>query len=603
MGSKSFIKAIFIGVLFVCAIAAPARAAWDAESDVRRLGKEAPSLAAFPGAECVAWLSSYNYSMRPDGRAEKRHRLLIMIGERERDEPLSFNLPYPFEAGPSAEITEALWLDPSSGEKIAALNIDMAEDGPKTIIPSGSASGIIAIETISASDKNHYLDDVITLAGPIPAWEQSVEVEVPEGMDCYWQGNGVANPERSVSFGLEHIVWTVMNQPAWRTRGLLDEYPPYLVFSLRKGLASSLRDFRNLENAFAAPRVPSGISANGGPGKAVGDIAAYMAGRIIRHDGTPRPTVRDKDLIGENGPWTPWEGVLIAGKWLESMGFGVRVFWSQKLPVNKDGPDALAIWREPLLIVRDGASDVYFIAGRTEEFGKLPPALLGASVYRFDGTDVERIVLPKGNASDNTLTQQWRLSIGTDGIASGSLDITATGGWANILAEGKKPHQEEAMDIADKMSFFLPAINIEPVSVRPLANGYRATFGVRAPLGIVAGGDILMRMPGGLPLSLADIPAKAESFSLNFPFVFEQDVIVSTPEGYRSFGLPGKIRHGDSRAAMDESIVYREKSSRIEASSKWTVRSTTIDASLAGRITDQLAMARKWTETTVPLRK
>ncbi|MDR1516077.1 MAG: hypothetical protein LBS45_10295 [Synergistaceae bacterium] len=603
MKSKSFINALIIWVLLFCAVATPATAAWDAQGDVLRLGKEAPSLAAFPGAECIVWLSSHNYSMRPDGRPEKRHRLLILLAERDEGGPLAFDLPYPFAAGPSAEITEAMWLEPSSGEKIAALETDMAADGTKVIIPPGARSGIIAIETRFADDKKRYLDDVITLAGPVPAWEQRVEVEVPEGMDCYWQGTGVSRPERSVSLGLERIVWTVMNQPAWQTGGLLDEYPPALVFSLRKGLASSLRDFRNLENSFAAPRVPTGISANGGPQKAVDGIAAYMADRIIRPDETSLPSVRDRYLIGETGPWTPWEGTLIAGKWLESMGFNVRVFWSQKLPVGALGPDAIAIWREPLLIVKDGARDVYFVAGRTEKFGKLPPSLCGASVYRFDGADVQRVVLPSGSASDHTLTQQWRLSIGTDGVASGSLDITATGGWANILSHGEKPGPRDAMAIADQMSFFLPAINLEPISVQPVANGYRATFGVRAPLGIVAGGDILMRMPGSLPLSLSDIPTNGEGFSLRFPFVFEQNVIVSTPEGYRSFGLPGKTRNGDSRAVMDESIAHWEKSSRIEASSKWTVRSATIDAALAGRIIDQLAMARKWTETTVPLRK
>jgi hypothetical protein len=119
----------------------------------------------------------------------------------------------------------------------------------------------------------------------------------------------------------------------------------------------------------------------------------------------------------------------------------------------------------------------------------------------------------------------------------------------------------------------------------------------------VAGDDILMRVPGGLPIPLDEMPKDRESFSLRFPFIFEQNVTVSTPKGYRSFGLPGKTRHGDSKAAVDESVVHSEKRSLIEASSKWTVRSTTIDASLAGQIMDQLAMAQRWSELTVPLRK
>jgi hypothetical protein len=586
--------------------AAPCHAAWDAGADVRRISREAPSIAAFPDAEGVVWLSSYNYSLGLDGIMEKRHKFLMLLNENgagKIGETGRFALAYPFETDPSAEIVEAMWLDKSSGEKMGALETEMTDGGPNIFIPGEAVGGVIAIETVTGGSKKYYMDDLITLAGPLPAWEQRIEVEVPEGMDCYWQGTGVRSPERGVGMGLEHIVWTAMNQPAWRGSGILDQYPPTLVFSLRKGLSAYLRDLRNLENSFAAPRIPSGISASGGPQKAIAVIEAYMKDRIIPQDGMRQPAVRGVGKVAENGRWTPWEGTIIAGKWLESLGYSVRVFWSQRFPVGTNGPDAMAIWREPVLVVNNSGSDLYFVAGRAEDFGKLPPHLFGASVYRFDGSDVQRIVLPRGSASDHTLTQQWRLSIGEDGVASGSLDVIATGGWASVLSEGKRPAPDGAADIMRGISFFLPGSSIEPISVWPVANGYRAAFSVRAPLGIVSGGDILMRMPGGLPVSFWDIPQDREGFSFSFPFVFEQDVTVSTPKGYRSFGLPGKTQHGDSRAEVDESVVHWEKRSQIEASSKWTVRSAAIDSSLAGRIMDQLAIARRWMETMVPLRK
>jgi hypothetical protein len=611
-----FLKTLFIGAFFAffapfAIDIVPCHAAWDAGDDVRRLSKEVPSIAAFPEAGMV-WLSSYNYSMRPDGSMEKRHRFLMLLNENgadetdkvsKRDKRGRFALAYPFEIDPSAEITEAQWLDRSSGEKMGELETEMTDGGPEIFIPAEATGGVIAIETVTAGGKQYYLDDLVTLAGPFPAWEQRVEVAVPEGMDCYWQGTGVRSPERRVDMGLEHIVWTAMNQPAWHNSGILDRYPPTLVFSLRRGLAAYLRDLRNLENSFAAPPIPSEIPTSGGPQRAIDGIAAYMKDRLIPQDGPRQSAVRIRGTTAERGPWTPWEGTIIAGKWLESMGYSVRVFWSQRYPVGTNGPDAMAVWREPLLAVNNGGSDVYFVAGRAEGFGKLPPHLFGASVYRFDGSGVQRIVLPKGNASDHTLTQQWRLSIGEDGIASGSLDITATGGWASVLSGGKRPAPEGAGGILREISFFLPGMNIEPISVRPVANGFKANFSVRVPLGIVSGGDILMRMPGGLPVSFEDIPRDREGFTFGFPFVFEQDVIVSTPKGYRSFSLPGKTQHGDSRAGVEESIVHWEKRSQIEASSKWTVRSPAIDSSLAGRILDQLALARRWTETTVPLRK
>ena len=607
-------REFFLNVFYICAFfvfsvsvasagASPCFAAWDAGADVRRLSREAPSIAAFPEAEGIVWLSSYNYSMRPDGNMEKRHRFLILLNANSTDRTGGTDRLAPahlFETDPSARITEAMWLDQSSGEKIGNLETEMTDSGANVVILP-SDNGIIAIETLTEGRKKYFLDDFVTLAGPLPTWEQRVEVEIPEGMDFYWQGNGVRSPERRVGMGLEHIVWTVTNQPAWRRAEILDQYPPALVFSLHRG-ASYLRDLRNLESSFAAPRRPSSISASGGAQKAVAAIKAYMKDKVIAQDA--RQIIAPvRGEIPENGPWLPWEGTIIAAKWLESLGHSVRVFWSQKLPVDMNGPDAAAVWKEPVLVVTGGGADAYFVAGRNEGFGKLPLYLLGASVYRFDGSDTQRIVLPKGNASDHTLTQQWRLSIGEDGMASGSLNITATGGWASVLARGKQPAPDGAMDIMNEISLSLPGIAIEPLSVQPVANGYRAAFNVRAPLGIVSGSDILMRMPCGLPVSFWNIPRDRERFSFSFPFVFEQDMIVSTPQGYRSFGLPGRTQHGDSRAEVDESLVHWETRSQIEASSKWTVRSAAIDPSLASRILDQLALAQRWTETTVPLRK
>jgi hypothetical protein len=265
----------------------------------------------------------------------------------------------------------------------------------------------------------------------------------------------------------------------------------------------------------------------------------------------------------------------------------------------------MGIWREPVLVVsKSGIDDVYFTAGQTVDFGKVPPYLYGAQIYRFDGGDVQRLTLPRGSASDHTLSQQWRLSLDENGVALGSLDITVTGGWTRVLSGGDSSLPEDvARNITSAISFGVLGISMEPESVQTLGNGYRLRFGVRAPIGIVSGGNILMKIPGGIPASLSAIAGGGEAFSFNFPFVFEQNVVISTPSGYRSFALPGKTQHGDSKAMVDESIVYRDRRDQIEASSKWIVRTAVVDKSLAGRIMEQLAIVRRWTDTTIPLRK
>jgi hypothetical protein len=586
---------------------------WDAGADVVRLSREAPSSAAFSNAYGIVWLSSYNYKLRPDGGMEKRHRLLVMLADNWDGEALDqFVIPCPPDPGSTVEIAEASWYVPSSGEKAGSLDVRYYDEngvsGAEVIIPKEAGGCVVAVDSFAINPKKYYLDDLLVLAGSAPIWEQRIEVEIPEEMDFYWQGIGIRAPERSAVLGVERITWTMMNQPAWVRSGLLDEHPPTLVFSLHKGFSSSLRELRDLENSFIAPPIPLEISSAGAGGslQKVGErIAAFVRENMISYGAHIPAGVRDRSFIGDRGPWTVWEGTLIAAKWLQSMGYDSKIFWSQRMPVGQDGPDAKLLWGEPVLVInRGGTSDIYFTAGQTAEFGRLKPSLYGASIYRGSGREIQKIILPRGSASDHTLAQLWRLTLGENGVAKGSLDITATGRWADILAMGRAPSLESAgAGIQDKIIFGIRGISLDIAAVTVLGNGYRLSFGVSAPLGIVYGSDILMKIPGGIPSSFADIPADHEEFSFNFPFVFDQNVIISTPKGFRALAVPAKTQHGDGKAMFNESIAHWAKKARIEASSKWTVRSAAVDLALVPRILDQLAMARGWSELTIPLRK
>jgi hypothetical protein len=599
--------AIFLSLSVSEAISAD----WDARKDVIRLSKEAPSLAAFPGVDEVTWLSAYSYSLRPDGGMEKVHRRLELLGGNleERGAPGPVSIPFPSAPDASLEVTAAAWHNPSTGEEEGSLEtVYYDRDGVREAeiaIPEEALGSVIAIETRIVSPRKYYLDDQLVMAGSSPIWEQRIEIVIPQDMDFYWQGTGVRSPERSSDMGIERISWTVMNQPAWKRSGILDEHPPSLVFSLRRGLAYGLSELRNLENSIVAPPVPAEISRAGSPQKSGENIAAFLRDRMISFDGRTQIPVRGREFVSGDGPWTAWEGTLIAGKWLESLGYSVKVFWSQKTPVRQDGPDSAANWREPVLVLsRGSAADIYFTAGQSCEFGRLSPSLYGAAVYRFDGNNVNRITLPRGNASDHTLTESWRLGIDENGVATGSLDITVTGGWVDIISNGKQPSAEDAADdIQGIIEFGVPGIRLKTASISQSGNGYRMTFGVRAPLGIVSGRDILMRIPGGVPVTFGDIPNDNEEFVFSFPFVFEQNIVISTPKGYRAVSLPAKTQHGDSKAMINESIVHWEKRAQVEASSKWIVRSAAIDQTLAKRVLDQLALARGWARMTVPLRK
>ncbi|MDR1915486.1 MAG: hypothetical protein LBQ58_02805 [Synergistaceae bacterium] len=609
-------KEVILYALLLCSLLASRLYAadnvsdWDVSAEIKRLYREAPSLAAFPDVDGVVWMSSYNYTLMPDGAMRRIHRFLILLGNETNEGMSSRKIPRPSDEGAVMDIIGAAWYNPSTGEKMGDLARESYDaDGIKgeiVVFPDSAQGRVVAVETVVSAPGRYFLDDVLTLAGELPIWEQTISVEIPDGINLYWEGFGVREPERRENRGAEIITWTVMNQPVWRNSGVLDERCPTLIFSLQHGLMTHLKNLKEMENLFRAPSLPAAISSSrGNLSRAVASLAAYMSTKLIPPDEYEPSLVRDNSYISDDGPWTAWEQVIIASKWMTSMGFDARLFWAQTLPVGSDGPTSYALWREPVLKIADNkGNEIFFKSSRTEDFEKLHPSLYGAVIYRANGANLERLALPRGSASDHQILQMWKLSIDEMGIATGTLDLTVTGAWVDILSLYVEPTLEYIGPLLlENIYFNMPGLSVEPRSLKALASGYRVNFDVRAALGIVSGNDILFRIPGGIPNCFRDIPDSGSKYSFKFPFVFEQNSIISTPKNYRVLSLPGKVQIGDSKAMLEGSVVHWTKKGQAEAMNRWTVRSSSIDEYLSGRVSEQLAIVSSWSELTVPLRK
>ncbi|MDR3353674.1 MAG: hypothetical protein LBO21_01395 [Synergistaceae bacterium] len=584
---------------------------WDIAGEILRLGGEVPSTEAFGGGSGVVWLDSHIYEMKSDGTAGRTRRYIVMpAGEHERASAALMIQPYPQEPGASLVVSEAAMYDPSTAERIGDLSVVRREgDGVGAAIvsiPPGCAGGLAVIETVTEIPGRFFLDDVIPLAGDLPAWEQNILVEMPEGMNMYWEGVGVREPHRRKEAGVERLAWTVINQPAWRKSSIVEETRPMLIFSQRRGLMRGLKDLEEAEGAFTPPPVPSNVRGSLNLIKTGSRIAEHLSERRMVIDGYEPDRVRTGAGIPPDGPWTSHERTIIAGRWLRELGWDVKVYWMQKLPVGPDGPSSSGLWDKPLLRITQngGGKDVYFTADQSADFGKLSPSLYGRTAFRVDGTNLERPTLPRGTASDHNLSQMWRLNLDEKGIATGSLDLTITGAWVDALLRdaGESP-DDLAGALLGEMEFGVPGLSIELVSCKNLSSGYKFSFDVRTQLGIVSGNDMLVRIPGGKPRGFDDVPADAESFSFEFPFVFEQDAVISTPAGYKALMLPGSIQNGDSKAMFTESVEHWVRKGRVEASAVWTVRSVSVDSTTSGKVREQLNLAGKWSQTTIPLRK
>lgn len=601
--------------LALCACLGKASAAeeWNPAADIERLSREVPSIAAFEGHPGVTWMKSHYYTLMTDGTMLHARRLLLVLRDEEQsDWEGRLYIPAPAGEDATVEIGVAGWYDPATGVRLGTIDpMRYDQDGLTGVsipIPDEARGNVVAIESLVSNPKKFYLDDFLPLSDRMPVWEQVITVEIPEDMDFYWRGVGVREPRRVAEHGAERITWTVMNQPADAPQGIVEELRPMLAFSLQRGLTSTLKTLRVIEDGFNAPPAPAEIStlARGGNLQKTGAaIARYMQERRLEIERFAPVGVRAGTYVPERGPWTKWERTLIAAKWLERFGWSVRLYWSQKVPLERDGPASTTLWNAPLIVINlDGGRTVYYTADQAAEFGRLDPLLYGDTVYRSNGLEIEQLGLPRGTATDHTLTQTWRLTLGENGIATGQWELTVGGGWVDVLGLGVAPEQEGLVArTKDAFAFFGREMNISVDSIRQTSNGYRITYDVSWPLGIVSGSDILVQHAGAVPRTLNDMPESPMKFSFLFPFVHELNMYLSTPDGYRSFSLPEKVESGDSKSSLQQAIVFWPKKGRFESNSKWVVRNSRIDEYGAGAIIEQFKQLLKWMNHSLPLRK
>ncbi|MDR0652043.1 MAG: hypothetical protein LBG12_01920, partial [Synergistaceae bacterium] len=513
-------------------------------------------------------------------------------------------VPSPAEERASLDVTHAAWYDPDEGGLLGELprgEYDLyGIRGVEVSFPEESA-GCVAVITVSESIPGDYrLDGMISLVSMFPVWERTVEVEVPDGMPVYWEGVGVREPERVRGGKIERYTWTVLNEPAWERgrTGLIDFGKPALAFSLDRGQLANLKKLRELENSPYAPKIPSSVaSAKSDIKKTLQNIAGYMSSRsILPAEGTDK--VRRHDVIGPDGPWTGWEQVLIAARWMSALGFEADVYWTQHIPSGTDGPGSWTIWSEPVLRTRDKkGTDFYFKSGQTGSLEKLHPSLYGEVLYKAGNNGTERITLPRGTAADHILSQKWKVSVDESGIASGTVDITFTGAWMDVFSRAAET------GVMSEMNFSVPGITFEEKSSKNIPNGRRVSYALQAAPGIVAQDSLLLKLMGGLPVCFGEIPKDGSKYSFRFPFVFEINSSITTPRSYKALSIPGKSSLGDSKAGVEQSAVHWTRRRLLESSCRWTVRSVNADEYQSSRIAEQLAAVSAWPDTAIPLRK
>ena len=580
--------------------------AWDTSSEVRRLNKEAPSIDGFSGADAVIWLRNNKFAMLADGTMENTREFIVMVGENIPDSLKIMRLPVPSDG--SLEIMEAGFYNPMTGLKEGGLRVsDEMLDGGADVkvisVPDNAVGRAVVLITRTKHNKRYGVDETIDMAGALPIWEQNVAVELPEGRQLYWLGRDVKDPVIEKSAGLQRYKWTVINQEPWTGEGFVVYKRPSLSFSFRKGIVQSLASME--ETAEKAPSLPLPSFASKSDKTQAGlELMEWIASPSRTLTGYPREWVRSAEQIPEKGPWTPWEQTLILNKWLKKLGWECNVWWQASEELNDSSPTSTSLWVAPVLdLSPTGGKKTLYQAGQVSDFGVTSPSVAGANIYRLNNGEYEKRKIGNGSSSDHRLSLTWLLDLDQNGTAEGTLSINVSGGWTDLMSGGHIQPQN-ITSVLKNINFAIPGMNLTQTSVVPTKTGYKLEFKVKCAPGIVYGGNLLLRLPGGIPTRVGELIGRESDYTLRFPFIIDQKVRIKMPAGYKILQVPPLKKLGEgTKAILKESITYWPKKAQLIADSTWTVKTCSVDAKLAAVLKEELAACMRWPVLDIPFRK
>ena len=605
---RIFSSVALLLILFL-SLALPAKTdAWNSSEEVRRLNKEVPSIEGFSGATSLVWLKNNDFRMLNDGTMESTLYYVVLAGEYIPDQLKGMKIPIPTNG--SVDILEAAWYNPMTSMKegnlaISEETMNGGAQVKKVNTPAEAAGRVIVLIVRTKHEKRYGVDATMDMSGPMPIWEQNVTVELPEGRELYWYGIDIKDPVVTKSSGQQKYKWTVMNQEKWNGEGFVVYKRPSLSFSSKKGINQSLLAMDELVGKFPSIKLPRSIST-GDKTKTGLKLMEWISQPSKMLLGYPSNWVRSPENIPEEGPWTPWEQTLILNKWLCSLGWESKIWWQSSMELDKEKPASTSLWTAPVLeLSPNGGKSEFYQASQTSAYGVTAPSVTGALLYRLKDENSEKKTVSSGSPSDHKLEFLWKLDLTKTGSAEGTLMLTVNGGWAQLMSDGYLPSKIGLSDfIKKRVNFAIPGMVLDPISVEPTKTGYKLEFKVKCAPGIVLGGNLLLRLPGGIPSRVGEMIGNENSYTLRFPFIIDQKIRMNMPSGYKMVQSPPLKKLGEgTKALLRESIIHWPKKAQLIADSTWTVKNVRIDDNLAAILKEELAACMRWPVLDLPFRK
>jgi len=578
--------------------------AWNGALEVMRLAREAPTTSSFGDVPGMVWLREMRYRLEANGDMVRESRWVVLLGPGVSEEWRTWQIPVP--EGGNASVSEAALYSVPLGRLVSPL-LPQEQDrkGVRIVevrVPPLEEQTALALAYTQVYPRRLNVDDLIWLELDLPQWEQRYVVDVPRNAAFLWGGEGVPGPEKSQAGAGDRYSWLIMNRTAWKGASLLAKERPALAFSLRKGRFESLRPLAELEAiSIPSPEGNFARAATMSNGARAGEsLLAAMNTEKTLLSGVPWDWVRSAEEIPSEGPWTPWERVLVLKAWLQRVGWKAVVWWLPALPFAEDAPATSRAWLRPVLeCTPPNGGSFYCDLGQNVAAGNVPPSLRGKTLYRAAGLGVESRAVPGGALEEHRLSLEWILSMDQTGMSQGTFDVTVRGGWVDLFSPGGVPEGAQILSLLPRpvgSAFVFGAPSLQTYSY-----GYRVSFPVRGVLGIPASGQVLVRMPAVELPWLRALEQEQFPLRLRFPFVVEQKLDLSLPEGYRMLSLPPS-REGEGRIALKETLRFSEKRHAVVGETKLVVKAEQIDASMGEALRQFVAAWASWGSKMLPVR-
>lgn len=572
--------------------------AWDGGLLVPRIAREAPDLSDYPGADGLVWLHEERYELNPDGSMAQHSKWLILLDRNAPEELTDWTIPVP--PGGSASVEEsALYTLPMGTMAVPLVPEERPVEGARSIrvrVPPLEGTRVLALGYSRTFPGRCNLEDAFWIRGAVPQWEQRVVVDVPRNTPIYWDGNReVLPPSREERGAVDRYTWKVVNAPPLRRDSLLRSELPVLAFSLRSDLATLIGSLDGLSDGVERP---ADVAADYGRGRGdARDRGKRLIKALSREEhllpGFPGTFVRPR--IPSGGPWTEWERSFVIGEALKELGWEVGYRWLPLLPREDSSPAARRAWAPPILFCKPPRGGAFHVVpGQRVEVGERPSRLYGETLYYRDGASYGTTTIPRGEVEDHRLTLEWELDLAVDGSARGTLDVFVRNGWVDVVGRGR--NGESAVVPLEGME----RVALGPPEVQGLSYGYRLTLPVELSLAIPGRKGLLVTLPSMTVPQLAEARNSATPVALRFPFVLEQKVTLTLPDGYSVMTFPAATEQGGA-IALRERFGYRGKRESVYGESRLIVKTSTVGTSEERSWRQRTGRWLQWGNHTIPV--